>query len=184
MAVVGDVKCSRVLFDGVRAAGGRAVVAPSGYVHVREAMTREGALLAGELSGHVFYGDRWDGTDDALYVAMRLLCALSRGGPTLAEFRKGLPRTQATPETRVSCPDARKAEVVAEVARALRRDGAPVDAIDGVRVETADGWWLLRASGTEPKLTCRCESGTPEGLERLKAELSRRLAEAGIEAGF
>jgi len=182
--VAADVKCSRVLFDGVRAAGGRAVVAPSGYVHVREVMRREGALLAGELSGHVFYTDRWDGTDDALYVAMRLLCALSRDGGTLADFRRGLPTTLATPELRIPCPDERKHQVVREVAARLREAGVRADTVDGVRVEDADGWWLLRASGTEPKLTCRCESETPEGLERLKTSLRAQLSLSGVEPGF
>jgi phosphomannomutase len=179
-AIVGDVKCSRVLFDGVRARGGRPVIAPSGYVHVREVMRREGALLAGELSGHVFYGDSWDGTDDALYVAVRLLGVLSRSGLRLADFRDALPPTLATPELRIACADGAKARVVAEVALRLRGEAARVDTVDGVRVETDDGWWLLRASGTEPKLTCRCESGAAEGLERLRRSLAAHLTACGV----
>ncbi|HEX8570378.1 MAG TPA: phosphomannomutase/phosphoglucomutase [Caulobacteraceae bacterium] len=179
-SVVADVKSSSVLFDGVAAAGGRPVMVPSGYVLVREAMRREGALLGGELSGHIFYADRWDGTDDALYVAVRLLLALSGSERTLAEFRASLPAMITTPEMRIGCPDERKGEVVAEVAERLRRAGATVNDADGVRVSTPHGWWLLRASGTEPKITCRCEAADEAGLERLMQQLRRELRESGV----
>lgn len=179
-AIVADVKSSRVLFDGVRAAGGRPVMAPSGYVLVREAMARSGALLGGELSGHIFYADRWHGVDDALYAAVRTLCALARTGASLADFRRALPPTVFTPELRIACPDARKATVVGEVGERLAAEGAQVERVDGLRVETADGWWLLRASGTEPKLTCRCEAADVGALRRLRAELERQLALSGI----
>jgi phosphomannomutase len=182
--VVADVKSSSLLFDGVRAAGGRAVMAPSGYVLVREAMRREGALLGGELSGHIFYADRWDGTDDGLYVAARLLCALSknlgRGGAGLAAFRRALPRAVTTPELRIPCPEPRKSEVVAEVAARLRAKGLDLDPALGLRVDSADGWWLLRASGTEPKLTLRCEGRDAAALARVKAALAEELAAAGL----
>jgi phosphomannomutase len=181
-AVVADVKSSRVLFDGVTAAGGRAVMAPSGYVLIREAMLREGALLAGELSGHVFFADEWDGTDDAVYAAIRVAQALGRTGASLSDFRKGLPATCATPELRIPCPEARKAAVVSEVAERLKASGARVDPVNGVRVDTDDGWWLLRASGTEPKLTCRAEASDRAGLERLTEALRRQLALSGVEA--
>jgi phosphomannomutase len=128
----------------------------------------------------VFYADRWDGTDDALYVAMRLISALSRSWRTLAEFRRGLPPTVATPELRIPCPDAYKARVVEEVARRLEAEAVQVDTVDGVRVETWDGWWLLRASGTEPKLTCRAEAHDQAGLERLRRSLAAHLRASGV----
>jgi phosphomannomutase len=184
--IVADVKSTSLLFDGVRAAGGRAVMAPSGYVLVREAMRREGALLGGELSGHIFYADRWDGTDDGLYVAARLLCALSRdlerGGAGLAAFRRALPSTVTTPELRVPCPEPKKTEAVAAVAARLKARGLDLDPRLGLRVDTADGWWLLRASGTEPKLTLRCEGRDPLALERVKAALAEELAAVGVTA--
>ena len=176
-AVVADVKSSRVLFDGLAAAGARAVLSPSGYPLVRAAMLREGAPLAGEMSGHIFYADGWDGTDDALHVAMRLLAALGRREESLATFRRALPPTFATPELRLPCPDADKARVLAGVAAGL--EGAPVDRTDGLRVATGDGWWLLRASGTEPKLTARVEAWSAAGLARLESELFARLRAAG-----
>jgi phosphomannomutase len=176
-AVIADVKSSRLLFDGVAAAGGRAVMAPSGYVLVREAMRRQGALLAGELSGHIFFSDEWDGTDDALYAAIRTLAAVSRPGRALADFRRSLPATFATPEMRIPTPRARA--VIDQIARLLGRPSA--DPAMGVRETSADGWWLVRASGTEAKITCRCEAGDPEALERLKGVLRARLQTCGVE---
>lgn len=180
--VVADVKCSRTLFDEVGRAGGRAALAPSGYVLVREAMQREGAALAGELSGHIFYADGWGGVDDALYAALRTFRAVSRWPSGLAGFRDSLPPSFATPELRLPCAEPRKSEVVREVAQRLKESGAVLDPALGLRVESPDGWWLLRASGTEPKLTCRCEAVHPDALDRLRAELKHHLKLSGIEA--
>jgi phosphomannomutase len=179
--VVADVKCSKVLFEGVASAGGRAAMSPSGYVLVREAMQREGAALAGELSGHIFFAEGWGGVDDALYAAICTFLAVSRLPGGLAAFRASLPPSFATPELRLPCAEARKAEVVAEVAARLACDGVAFDEALGLRVERPEGWWLLRASGTEPKLTCRCEAVHPAGLERLRAELKRELELSGVE---
>ena len=179
--VVADVKCSRALSDGVAARGGRVVLAPSGYVPVREALRREGAALAGELSGHVFYADLFGGGDDALYAAVRVLRALGRSGGSLADFRADLPAYVSTPELRIPCADARKAAVVEEVASRLDASGAPVLRCDGVRVEAPDGWWLLRASNTEARLTCRCEARDAAALERLTGALREQLRLSGVE---
>jgi phosphomannomutase len=180
--IVADVKSSRVLFDEVERHGGRAVMAPSGYVRVRDAMLREGAPVAGEMSGHIFFADCWHSTDDALFVAVRLLLALGRQARSLAEFRMSLPRTEATPELRLPCPEHRKAQVIDEVsARLASCDGVRIDTTDGLRVTTEDGWWLLRASGTEPKLTVRCEAQTRDGLERVQRALMMQLARSGVQ---
>ena len=179
-AIVGDVKSSRTLFDGIAAAGGRALVSSSGYVRVRAAMRAAGAPLAGEMSGHIFYDHRWNGTDDALHVAMRLLAALGRRN--LRAFVAALPVTFATPELRLACPDADKAAVLGAVAAQLVEEGATIDRTDGLRVTTPGGWWLLRASGTEAKLTARVEAWTAEARDRLVAELHTRLAAAGLDA--
>ncbi|HYG27164.1 MAG TPA: phosphomannomutase/phosphoglucomutase, partial [Caulobacteraceae bacterium] len=127
---------------------------------------------------HIFFADRWDGTDDALYVAMRLLCVLSKSGARLSDFRNGLPAAIATPELRIPCPEDRRRRVVAEVAERLA--GSVVNITDGLRVTTEDGWWLLRASNTEAKLTCRCEAPDAERLARVKADLAAHLRESGI----
>jgi phosphomannomutase len=180
--VVADVKSSQVLFAEVERRGGRPVMAPSGYVRVRAAMLRENAPLAGEMSGHIFFADCWHATDDALFVAMRLLVALGRSGRSLQEFRRSLPRTAATPELRLYCPEHRKAQVISEVSERLSAsNGVHIDTTDGLRVTTEDGWWLLRASGTEPKLTARCEAADSAGLARLQLALRTQLARSGVE---
>jgi phosphomannomutase len=179
--VVGDVKSSDVLFSGIEAAGGRAVMSPSGYVLVREAMLRERAPLAGEMSGHIFFGDRWHHADDGIYNAIRCLRALVRSGLSLAEFRRSLPVTFATPELRLPCPDDRKAEVLHAIEMDVRATGLPVNATDGLRVREGGGWWLLRASGTEPKLTARCEARTRDALERISSGLADRLQAFGLD---
>jgi phosphomannomutase len=179
--IVADVKSSRVLFEEVARRGGRAVMAPSGYVRVRAAMLREGAPLAGEMSGHIFFKDCWHATDDALFVALRALAALGHLGCTLQEYRMSLPPTAATPELRLHCPEHRKAQVIEEVsARLVACDDVQIDTTDGLRVTTEDGWWLLRASGTEPKLTARCEAADHAGLARLQRALTNQLARSGV----
>jgi phosphomannomutase len=179
--VVGDVKSSEVLFDGIEKAGGRAVMCPSGYVLVREAMLREGAPLGGEMSGHIFYRD-WHSADDALYNAMRTLRALARSGLTLSQFRRSLPTTFATPEVRLDCPDDRKAEIIRSIEMQVRARGLAFTKTDGLRVSEEGGWWLLRASGTEPKLTVRCEASSEEALQRIASGLAARLETFGLDA--
>ena len=180
-AVVADVKSSATLFDGVAAAGGRPVMGPSGYVLVRERMMAEGAPLAGEMSGHIFFGDRWHYADDGLYVAVRTLRALARAGTTLRAFRESLPPTFATAEMRLPCPDERKQDVIGGIAARVVGTGARIDRTDGLRVSEADGWWLLRASGTEAKLTARCEAGSAAALNRLRSRLGEALRAEGLE---
>jgi phosphomannomutase len=181
--IVGDVKSSDVLFSGIEAAGGRAVMSPSGYVLVREAMLRQKAPLAGEMSGHIFFGDRWHNADDGIYNALRTLRALVRSGLSLAEFRRTLPVTFATPEIRLPCPDEHKQDVLHAIEMQVRARGLPVDSTDGIRVREDGGWWLMRASGTEPKLTARCEGRTREALEEIVSGLARRLERNGIDPG-
>ena len=139
-----------------------------------------GAPLAGEMSGHIFFADGYYGFDDAVYVAVRLLAILSRTGESLAELRDRLPEVFNTPELRFPCDEARKFEVVREVRDRLRQAEADMTDIDGVRVRTADGWWLLRASNTQAVLVARAESATEEGLARLKKELAAELRVSGV----
>jgi len=181
-AIVADVKSSAVLFDGIAAAGGRAVMGRSGYVLIRDRMLAEAAPLAGEMSGHIFFGDRWHHADDGLYVAVRTLRALAAAGMSLAQFRESLPRTFATPELRFACPDDRKAAVLAAIGDWAARRGGAIDRTDGLRVGEAGGWWLLRASGTEAKLTARCEAGSAEALAEMRRRLGEALRSEGLEA--
>jgi len=150
-------------------------------VLVRDTMLREGAPLAGEMSGHIFFGDCWHRADDGIYNAVRCLRALVRSGITLAEFRRGLPITFATPEVRLPCLDERKDDVLRAIEMDVRARGLPVNAIDGLRVSEEDGWWLLRASGTEPKLTARCEARTCDAMKQIAAGLATRLRKLGLD---
>jgi phosphomannomutase len=179
--IVADVKASQTLFDAIAAAGGRPILAPSGYTLIRARMLAERAPLAGEMSGHIFFNDGWTGYDDALYVAMRTLKVLARSGESLAAFRKRLPGVVSTPELRIPCPDERKAAVVSAIAERLRRSGRELNETDGVRVREGSGWWLLRASNTQPVLAGRCEADSPEALDRLRKQLAVLLREHGLE---
>jgi phosphomannomutase len=186
--IVADVKSSRVLFDRIADLGGRAQMAPSGYVLVRAAMLAAGAPLAGEMSGHIVFSEAWHGADDALFAAIAVLGALTRRGTSLAEFRGGLPFTVSTPEIRFGCADSRKHEVVHEIAKRLRDSRADaattVDTTDGIRVSRPGGWWLLRASGTEPKLTARCEAADEHELASLMQELEQHLERSALRVSL
>ena len=178
--VIADVKASQVLFDEIAAAGGRPLMWRTGHSLIKAKMAETGAPLAGEMSGHIFFADRYYGYDDALYAAVRILGIASRAPKALAEMRDALPQVVNTPELRFPCSDERKFAVVEEVAKRLAKSGADVSDIDGVRVSTPDGWWLLRASNTQDVLVARCESRTSGGLSRLKAALASELATSDV----
>jgi phosphomannomutase len=180
--IIADVKSSRVFFDEITRMGGRALMWKTGHSHIKNKMAETGAPLAGEMSAHIFFKHRYYGFDDALYVAVRLLSTLARGGESLDVLLDRLPVMMNTPELRFDCPEDRKFAVIEEVRDRLRgAGGLNVHDIDGVRVETDDGWWLLRASNTQAALVARCESGTANGLERLKEQLRHQLTESGVE---
>ena len=178
--ILADVKASDVLFAEVAKAGGKPVMLPTGHSGIKAKLAELDAPLAGEMSGHIFFGDRWYGFDDAIYVAVRLLGILANSGESLVQIADRLPKTFNTPELRIDCDEARKFAIVAEIAERLRRRGAEIIDIDGVRVKSADGWWLVRASNTQAVIVARAEASTPEGLARLKGDITRELAESGL----
>ena len=180
--IIADVKASQVLFDEVERAGGTPLMWRTGHSLIKSKMAETGSPLAGEMSGHVFFADKWYGFDDALYAAVRLLGIVARSDEKLSAVRDALPATVSTPELRFDCEDTRKFEVIEEVAARLKQEGAAVADIDGVRVKTEDGWWLLRASNTQAVLVARAEATSEEGLERLKAALVAQLEKSGLEA--
>jgi len=180
--IIADVKASQVLFDEVAKAGGVPLMWKTGHSLIKQKMAETGCPLAGEMSGHTFFADKWYGFDDALYSGVRLLDILSRSDESLAQMRAALPHVLNTPELRFNCEEARKFEVIEEVRGRLATEGAQVQAVDGVRVLSEDGWWLLRASNTQAVLVARCEAKTEAGLERLKAQLVRQLEASGLEA--
>jgi len=180
-AIVGEVKCSRTLFEDIAARGGRAIMSRVGHSLIKARMKAEGALLAGEMSGHIFYRDRWHGFDDAVYVTARLLEILARGHAPLSALLADVPVTHVTPELRVDCPDAVKFAVVDRAVAHFRADHPVVD-IDGARVDFGDGWGLVRASNTQPVLVLRAEAETPEALDRIRATLETFLVAASAES--
>ena len=180
--IIADVKASQVLFDEVAKAGGTPLMWKTGHSLIKAKMAETGSPLAGEMSGHVFFADRWYGFDDALYAAVRLLGIVARMDGKMSDVRLAMPQVINTPELRFDCPDTRKFGVIEEVAARLKQAGATVADIDGVRVATPDGWWLLRASNTQAVLVARCEATSEEGLDRLKAALSGQLAASGLAA--
>jgi phosphomannomutase len=149
---------------------------------IKAKMAEIGSPLAGEMSGHIFFADKWYGFDDALYSAVRLLGIVARMDKPLSAVRAALPQVINTPELRFDCPEERKFQVVQEVKQRLAAEGAKVQDVDGVRVLTEDGWWLLRASNTQAVLVARCEASSEAGLERLKAMLVTQLTASGLAA--
>ncbi|MEK9796496.1 MAG: phosphomannomutase/phosphoglucomutase [Alphaproteobacteria bacterium] len=180
--IIADVKSSQVLFDEISRLGGVPVMWKTGHSLIKTKMAETGAPLAGEMSGHIFFADRYFGFDDGLYAAVRLLGFLERQGVALADLRDRIPTVQNTPELRFPCDETRKFEVIREVETRLAAAGADVTGIDGVRVNTEDGWWLLRASNTQDVLVARCEARDLDGLERLKRELVGHLEACGSSA--
>ncbi|MDE2517772.1 MAG: phosphomannomutase/phosphoglucomutase [Rhodospirillales bacterium] len=180
--IIADVKASQVLFDEIARAGGTPLMWKTGHSLIKAKMAETGAPLAGEMSGHIFFADRWYGFDDALYAAVRVLGVVARMDRPLSAVRAALPHVVNTPELRFDCDDTRKFAVIAEVAARLEKAGAQLSRIDGVRVQTADGWWLLRASNTQAVLVARAEAADAAGLERLKAALVAELAASGLAA--
>ncbi|HEV2300780.1 MAG TPA: phosphomannomutase/phosphoglucomutase [Stellaceae bacterium] len=178
--IIADVKSSQVLFDEIARLGGRPVMTATGHSPIKARLAELKAPLAGEMSGHLFFADRYYGFDDAVYAAVRLVGLLARGQASLGDILDRLPKVVNTPELRFPCPEARKFEVVREVARRLRAMGAPMTEIDGVRVTRAEGWWLLRASNTQDVLVARVEAADEEGLARLEAELAAELEASGL----
>jgi len=178
--IIADVKASQVLFDEIARLGGSPLMWRTGHSLIKTKMAETGAPLAGEMSGHIFYADRYYGYDDALYAAVRLLGILGRGSDSLAALRDRLPAVVNTPELRFPCADTRKFAVIAEVRERLQRAGADLSDIDGVRVRTGDGWWLLRASNTQDVLVARAEAKDEAGLLRLKGLLAAQLTASGI----
>jgi phosphomannomutase len=180
--IIADVKASQVLFDEIARAGGKPLMWKTGHSLIKSKMAETGSPLAGEMSGHVFFADKWYGFDDALYAAVRMLGIVARMDGKLSTVREALPHVVNTPELRFDCDDRRKFQVVEEIASRLRAEGAKVAETDGVRVLTDDGWWLLRASNTQAVLVARAEARNPEGLERLKRELVGYLQATGLAA--
>jgi phosphomannomutase len=179
--LIADVKASQSFFDRVAELGGQPLMWKTGHSLIKSKMKETSAPLAGEMSGHIFFKHRWYGFDDALYAAVRLIEAVSQSGRSLTELMDAMPKTTATPEMRFQVDEIRKFKIVEEVRDRLAAEGAKINATDGVRVSTADGWWLLRASNTQDVLVARAEAADQSGLERLVAQIDEQLGKSGLQ---
>jgi phosphomannomutase/phosphoglucomutase len=181
--IMGEVKCSQRLYDDIARHGGRPLMWKTGHSLIKQKMLEENALAAGEMSGHLFFADRYFGFDDAMYATGRLLEILAATDQSITELLADLPPAVATPEIRWDCPDEVKFQVVAGVKRRVAGKYDFVD-IDGVRLQFPDGWGLIRASNTQPALVLRFEAGTAAGVQTIQelvmGLLQEELAAQGV----
>jgi len=189
--IISEVKASQSLYDDIQRHGGRPIMWKTGHSLIKAKMKAESAVLAGEMSGHMFFADRYFGYDDAIYASCRLIEILAKTGKPLSSLIADLPATSVTPEIRVDCPDTLKFDLVKRiqarfVERAKSRPGRPatgpairdVVTIDGVRVIFDDGWGLIRASNTQPALVLRFEASSPERLAAIRSLIESELEES------
>ncbi|GBQ98624.1 phosphomannomutase/phosphoglucomutase [Asaia lannensis] len=178
--ILGDVKMSSLLFDGIAAMGGKARMCPSGHSEVKAALSETGGLFAGEMSGHFLFADCWPGFDDGIYAATRLIDLLSRRNEPLSSLCDALPSPVVTPEIRFPCPDDVKFGIIDRlIARSAER-GDDMTLIDGLRVTTPEGWWLLRASNTQPALVARVEGRTMRDCRTMLEALGAMIEAEGV----
>lgn len=181
--VIADVKASQALFDRVAELGGQPMMWKTGHSLIKAKMKETGSPLAGEMSGHIFFADRYYGYDDAPYAAIRLIEAATKLGQSVTELRGSMAPMVNTPELRFQVDEVRKFAIVDEVLARLAASGAQVDRTDGARVLIDDGWWLLRASNTQDVLVARAEAKDEAALERLMAAIDEQLALSGVVRG-
>jgi phosphomannomutase/phosphoglucomutase len=179
---IGEVKCSQLLYDELARLGGNPIMYKTGHSLIKAKMKEEHAELAGEMSGHMFFADRYLGYDDALYAACRLIEIVARSGKPLSAQLAGLPKLVSTPEIRVDCPDEAKFHVVERVAERFQKTHKVIG-VDGARVLFDHGWGLLRASNTQPVLVMRFEAESEDWLQKYRAEVETALEEARTPVG-
>jgi phosphomannomutase/phosphoglucomutase len=174
--IIGEVKCSQALFDDIEKHGGKPLMWKVGHSLIKDKLKEENALLAGEMSGHLFFAERYFGYDDAIYAGARLLEILTRTGKSIKELLAGVPPMVSTPEIRLDCPDDKKFQVVAEMAEEFKKDYQVID-VDGARVLFDGGWGLVRASNTQPVLVFRFEAQGKERLEQIRQIFMNKFEE-------
>lgn len=181
--IIADVKASQALYDRIAELGGQPLMWKTGHSLIKVKMKETDSPLAGEMSGHIFYRHGWYGFDDAQYVAVRFMQAIAEQGGSLTAIRDAMPNMINTPELRFQVDESRKFAVVDEVLARLEAEGANINRTDGARVNTPDGWWLLRASNTQDVLVARAEAQDQAGLDRLMAQIDAQLAASGLQRG-
>ena len=171
--IVGEVKCSQNLYKDIKKHGGVPVMAAAGHSLIKNKMRETGALLAGEMSGHICFADNYYGFDDAIFAACRVLQIVAQSNTKVSEMLADLPETAYTPEIRIACPDDQKFKIVSELTEIFREKYEVID-IDGVRVNFENGWALIRASNTQPVIVLRLEAATKERLKELVAVIKKQ----------
>ena len=179
--VIADVKASKVFFDEVTKAGGKALMGKTGHSLIKSKMKETGAKIAGEMSGHIFFADKYYGFDDALYAAIRIINIVSNLNCKLSDLRKTLPQTCSTPEIRIEVAEENKFQIVEDLKATLQENNIDFSDVDGIRADSDLGWWLLRASNTQSCLVARCEANSNENLKKLKEILRENLASLGVK---
>jgi len=174
---IAEVKCSQSLYEDVTKHGGKAIMWKTGHSLIKEKMKSEKAVLGGEMSGHLFFADRYFGYDDAIYASCRLVELLSRTDQKLSQLLQDVPKTSITPEIRVDCPDVIKFQVVERIKEELKKRHS-INDVDGVRVQFGDGWGLVRSSNTQPVLVLRFEAATEKRLAEIKTWVEDRVQAA------
>ncbi|RLG13098.1 phosphomannomutase [Candidatus Pacearchaeota archaeon] len=175
--IIGEVKCSQVLYQTIEKFGGIPIMWKTGHSLIKNKMKEEKAILAGEMSGHLFFADKWFGFDDGVYTSVRLVEILSQNEKRLSEYLKDIPKLFSTPEIRKECPDEIKFKVVEKLVKKFKEDGFNVVDIDGARIEFEEGWALVRASNTQPVLVLRFEAESEEFLKKLQNKVYKALEE-------
>ena len=170
--MIADVKTSQTFFDYVKTLGGRTEMSKTGHAYIKDMISRTGALFAGELSSHMFFADKYYGFDDGIYAGLRMIDLLTKRQTSLDILSNTLPKSFATKEMKIHAKDEEKFGIVEEIKKKMSEMGRKFIDIDGVRYESADGWWLVRASNTESAIMARAESMSKEGLEKVKADLA------------
>ena len=173
---LGEVKCSQNFYEDIQRLGGKAIMWKTGHSLIKQKMKEVQAVLAGEMSGHLFFADRYYGFDDAVYASLRLLEILSRTNRRIPELLSGLPQTFSTPEIRVSTSEEKKFKIVEAVRAELSKKFSLID-VDGVRIQLEDGWGLIRASNTQPVLVLRFEARSRERLQEIQGWIEKILQE-------
>lgn len=173
--IIADVKASNVLFNEIAKAHGKPLMWNTGHSLVKAKMKETNSPLAGEMSGHIFFADKYYGFDDALYAAIRIINILAKSKDSLYAMRKTMPKTYSTPEIRIECSEERKFLIVEELKQNLKNNNVKFNDVDGVRADENGGWWLIRASNTQPVLVARCEAKSKKDLQVLKESLKKQL---------
>ena len=170
-SIIADVKCSQVIFDRIKGLGGNPIISKTGHSNIKVNMKKNKAIFAGEMSGHMFFADNYFGFDDALYAAVRFLNIMSQSKKRLSEIIDDLPKVFNTPEIRIFCKDEKKFKIIEKLKKIQLEKKRRIIDLDGIRVNLDGGWWLMRASNTQPSLVLRCEAKTNQRLHEIINDL-------------